>query len=125
MSSLAVQVVASNTGLLMNGRAAADSTFAGGGAGATAGTAVCAELAGDTVVLPSSVLPTALFFQARLFEDLGDFTCTGGTGTGTEVATLPGTCWLLDVREGNLQGEELFEERGVMLKPLNCPKKLL
>jgi len=122
MSSLAVQVVASNTGLLMNGRAVADGTFAGGRAGAIDVAVVFAEeLAEDTVVLLSSVLPTVLFVHARLFEDLGDFTCTDGI----VVVTLLGTGWLLDGREGNLLGEELFEGRGVMLKPLNCPKKLL
>jgi hypothetical protein len=41
-----------------------------------------------------------------------------------EVVRLLGAGWLLDGVEGSLLGEELFEGRGVMLKPLNCPKKL-
>jgi hypothetical protein len=122
ISSLAVHVVASNTGLLMNGRAVADGRFAGGRAGAIDVAVIFAEeIAEDTVVLLSSVLSTVLFVCARLFEDLGALTCTDGP----EVVRLQGTGWLLDGMEGNLLGEELFEGRGVMLKPLNCPKKLL
>jgi hypothetical protein len=100
----------------------ADGKFAGGRAGAIDVAVVFAEeIAEDNVMLLSSALLTVLFVCARLFEDLGDLTGTDGT----EVVTLPGAGWLLDGMEGNLLGEELFEGRGVMLKPLNCPKKLL
>jgi hypothetical protein len=40
------------------------------------------------------------------------------------VVRLLGTGRLLEGVEGSLVGEGLFEGRGVMLKPLNCPKKL-
>jgi hypothetical protein len=87
MSSLAVQVVASSTGLLMNGRAVADGRFAGGTAGVIDVAVVFIdEIAEDTVVLLSSAMPSVLFVCARLFEDLGDLTCTDGT----EVVRLPG-----------------------------------
>jgi hypothetical protein len=40
------------------------------------------------------------------------------------VVRVLGAGGLLDGVEGSLLGEELFEGSGVMLKPLNCPKKL-
>lgn len=40
------------------------------------------------------------------------------------VRLLLGIGWPLEGVEGSLVGEGLFEGRGVILKPLNCPKKL-
>jgi hypothetical protein len=40
------------------------------------------------------------------------------------VVRVTGAGWFLAGVEGSLLGDELFEGRGVMVKPLNCPKKL-
>jgi hypothetical protein len=71
-------------------------------------------------VLLSPVLITELFVRVGKFEVLEDVTSTDGT----VVVRLLGTGRLLEGVEGSLVGEGLFEGRGVMLKPLNCPKKL-
>lgn len=66
-----MQVVASSIGLLMNGRVVAEGSFAGGRAGAIDAAVIFAdEIADDTVVLLSPVLPTELFVRGGIFEDL-------------------------------------------------------
>jgi hypothetical protein len=75
MSSLTVQVVASNTGLLINGRAVAEGSFAGRKAGAIDVAVILAdEIADDTVVLLSPVLTAELFVRGGKFEVLEDVT---------------------------------------------------
>lgn len=68
-----MQVVASNIGLLMNGRVVAEGSFAGGRAAAIDAT-VADEIADDTVVLLSPLLSTELFVCGGIFEDLEGMT---------------------------------------------------
>jgi hypothetical protein len=72
---LAVQVVVSNIGLLINGRAEAEGSFAGGNAGAIDAAVIFAdEIADDTVVLLSPVLTKEVFVRDGKFEVLEDVT---------------------------------------------------